>query len=378
VLDREIGRSVANVDTRLYNCAAGTISGDDDAIVPLPGASADNFAGDLFAELRDPRNLDFRPRKGSRLVDAGSVVPPIDVSEYGLGMFGGTASFVGEAPDIGAYEYGAREYWIPGYQSLQASTPAPPAGAVQAKRDADLMWLGGYKAAEHVLYFGDDKHAVASANRKSPLCKGIQQSNIFTPGALEAGKRYYWRVDATGPKGVIKGEVWDFTTEGRERMQTFDVVADAHVVKPGPDKNFGDAPLMELLNYEEYLFPKSNTQLGYLKFRVAGLKGRVVGAKLRLVPANNANDIHVRSVLENVWEENGTTWNNRPVCNFYPLDAIGPVVKDAPCEFDVRDFVKGEGVYSFGVCSSDSARVYSKEAEGGKHKAQLTVLVLED
>jgi hypothetical protein len=37
-------------------------------------------------------------------------------------------------------------------------------------------------------------------------------NNIYTPGELEAGKTYCWRVDAVLEDGrVVEGEVWEFT-----------------------------------------------------------------------------------------------------------------------------------------------------------------------
>jgi hypothetical protein len=54
--------------------------------------------------LADPARYDFRPKKGSPLIDAGRQIPGI------------TDGFSGRAPDIGAYEYGA-ERWVPGYRN---------------------------------------------------------------------------------------------------------------------------------------------------------------------------------------------------------------------------------------------------------------------
>ncbi len=51
--------------------------------------------------LVDPDNHDFRPKKGSPLIDAGRPVP------------GFAVDYAGTAPDIGAYEYG-KEPWKPG------------------------------------------------------------------------------------------------------------------------------------------------------------------------------------------------------------------------------------------------------------------------
>ena len=149
--------------------------------------------------LEAPEHHDFRPAKGSPLVDAGRVVK------------GFTDEHVGKAPDIGAYERGCKSYWIPGYQAPRASMPIPPNGASDVRLHADLMWLIGYKGTSADVYFGTDARAVAAADRASPLFRGNQKHNIFTPPTLKRGATYYWRIDTVTPTGTVKGDVWRFT-----------------------------------------------------------------------------------------------------------------------------------------------------------------------
>jgi len=153
--------------------------------------------------LAGPGELDFRPAKGSPLIDAGRVVEGV------------TDGYVGRAPDVGAYERGCGSYWIPGRRTPQASFPIPPDEAVIARSRADLMWLGGLGGTSYDVYFGTAARAVAAAGRASPLCRGRQDGNIFTPPALRPGVTYYWRVDTVAPKGVVKGDVWRFTCSKR-------------------------------------------------------------------------------------------------------------------------------------------------------------------
>ena len=56
----------------------------------------------------DPAGFDFSPRKGSPLVDSAIRIEGIN------------DDFTGEAPDIGAYEFGA-EYWVAGYRNFVRS-----------------------------------------------------------------------------------------------------------------------------------------------------------------------------------------------------------------------------------------------------------------
>ena len=184
----------------------------------VPGIVDHNWDGvtlslDVRSQLRDVDNLDFRPKADSMLVDAGARIK------------GKTNYYLGKAPDIGPYEFGALDYWIPGFQAQQASKPVPPISSIKVKLDADLMWLNAYKSTKHQVYFGEDKKAVELANTQSSQYQGNFKHNIFTPKKLAPGKSYYWRVDALLERKVegkvegkvqnkiVKGEVWSFTVE---------------------------------------------------------------------------------------------------------------------------------------------------------------------
>jgi hypothetical protein len=170
-----------------------------------------NYIGDVSVELRDPINLDFRPQPGSRLIDAGYVVQPEDVT-WKKTVVTGIERVIGDAPDIGAYEYGDTTYWIPGFQYAEASIPIPPDGTRTAKSDCSLMWLCGYESDRHHVYFGTSEGEVVSATMDSPMFQGEfeGESNIFEPGPLEFGRNYYWRVDAVTAIAIVPGPVWEF------------------------------------------------------------------------------------------------------------------------------------------------------------------------
>ena len=162
-------------------------------------------SGVVLKHLRDPANLDFRPRSGSAIIDAGSVVTLADkpTEETNVSI----PKFSGDRPDIGAYEFGDTRYWIPGRRQARASTPVPPDGATGVKLDANLMFLEAYAVKRHVVYFAN-----AANDHKGKL--ELQGSNIATPGKLHPGQTYTWRVDAIMPDGkVVKGAKWSFTAE---------------------------------------------------------------------------------------------------------------------------------------------------------------------
>jgi len=183
-----------NANSEIFANAADTISGHRSKrrapTAPFPGKQRNNWIGYTFDpqratrdELRDPENLDFRPKPGSVLAAKG----------------------------IGAYPTEASHYWIPGRQLDRATRSIPPDGAASVRADADLIWLEGIDAVRHEVYHGPDRQAVASAAPDSPEHQGTFKNNICSPGTLKPGQTYYWRVDAVTRKGIRKGHVWSFT-----------------------------------------------------------------------------------------------------------------------------------------------------------------------
>lgn len=162
----------------------------------IPGTFTNNVAGDVRKLLRDPDNLDFRPKRGSDLITKG-------IGPYGQ-----------ESMEHGGV------YWIPGRQQLVASMPIPPSGTLTAKCDAHLMWLSGYGAESHDLYFGTDKSTISKANSTSPHDNVSYFGHLKAPtnvvevgrDKFEPGKTYYWRVDARqSTKNILNiGHVWEF------------------------------------------------------------------------------------------------------------------------------------------------------------------------
>ena len=73
------------------------------------------------------------------------------------------------------------------------------------------MWLTAYKAYSSDIYIGGDFDTVRNHYKNSPEFKGRQKNNIYSPGKLNAGKTYYWRIDEITKNGTQKGNVWSFT-----------------------------------------------------------------------------------------------------------------------------------------------------------------------
>lgn len=178
---------------------------------PLLAVLKNNYYQTAKNVLRDPENLDFRPKKEAIIIDAGHVLTQNEVP-WKNREFTGKDAIVGKKIDIGPYEYGAEHYWIPGFKFKHASTPIPKNGTTTAKKDCDLMWLGAYGTEEHHIYVGNTEESVNNATQATEVFKG--NKNIYSfDKELSSGKKIYWRVDALQGKKIVKGKIWSFTVE---------------------------------------------------------------------------------------------------------------------------------------------------------------------
>ena len=89
----------------IANKIAGHRTGDYQSY-PVPGNYENNWNGyelgfDIKDFLVDAENYNFSPIENSSLIDSGLIYDNLEIT------------YVGEAPDIGAYEFGG-DYWVPG------------------------------------------------------------------------------------------------------------------------------------------------------------------------------------------------------------------------------------------------------------------------
>jgi len=88
-----------------------------------------------------------------------------------------------------------------------AFNPEPADGAEITDTTVILMWMPGFRAILHKVFFGDDYDEVNNA------AVGVHTEDAFyDPGELEREKVYYWRVDEFDGLDTYKGDVWTFTT----------------------------------------------------------------------------------------------------------------------------------------------------------------------
>ncbi|MBN1804456.1 MAG: carbohydrate binding domain-containing protein [Sedimentisphaerales bacterium] len=94
-------------------------------------------------------------------------------------------------------------FMVPPYN---AYNPSPPDMSKFVDQDVTLRWGTGFGSKLHTIYFSENFDDVNDA------VMGLPQAGInYTPGTLEFGKTYYWRVDEFGGANTYKGDLWSFT-----------------------------------------------------------------------------------------------------------------------------------------------------------------------
>jgi hypothetical protein len=104
---------------------------------------------------------------------------------------------------------------------VQARSPEPAAAATGVAIDATLNWRPGREAVSHKVYFGTDQAAVAGGTAPAKTVT----DHSFTPGSLNLGATYYWRVDEVNAV-TYPGDVWSFTTEAYRVVEDFESYTD--------------------------------------------------------------------------------------------------------------------------------------------------------
>lgn len=190
---------VQNANSPHHNNVAGSLGYRDR---PLPPSDAFTHNLDLKGKgweglFVDPENGDFRPKKGSRLIDAGRVVE------------GFTDGHAGTAPDLGAYEFG--EDWR--------------AGADWAPED------DGYELAVRIDSAEAPAHGVVLSQIMSvPIPKQLSASTISDEGkqALQALYDSLWSDDVLVKRRAAIQARQRADANSPEWKQHNDIVIKAH------------------------------------------------------------------------------------------------------------------------------------------------------
>jgi len=221
------------------------------------------------------QSYDFRPKKGSYLIDSGVVIPGvnngedvdnsivkakpgwgylenIDLNEEDCTLFnhpnlysGQNRKYVGDAPDIGAYEYGDSVYWIPGYRYPHPSVPIPNDNAPDVPIDHSLVWNYPYKK--------DYSNTEATVTVSGP---GVSRTVVYQYPynvhfqAFEPGGTYNWSVTVDN----VSGGTWSFKTDDK--------------IYPLNDRSVDTTDKTSLIPYQIKNLEVSNNKISFLRFDI--------------------------------------------------------------------------------------------------------------
>lgn len=146
-------------------------------------------------------------------------------------------------------------------------------------------------------------------------------------------------------------------------------IADVYVDASLPDSNFDADPRLRA--------DGAPRRIGYLRFAVTGLRGRLVHqARLRLgVTGASLAGGTIHAISDGAWDEKTVTYRNRPAVDGLALASVGAVTVGSVVEFDLAGAITGDGVYNLALdnASDDCVSYASMTAT----KGAKPVLVLE-
>ncbi|MFB0553640.1 MAG: LamG domain-containing protein [Phycisphaerae bacterium] len=172
----------------------------------VPGISAvshDVYFGDNFADVESGAESAFQGNQTTTMFIAG-----FPGFLYPEGLVAGTTYYwrIDEVEADGTTKYQG-DVWSFTVPSRTAYNPKPVDGGKHVDPDVELSWTPGYGAKLHTVYFGESFDEVNNATGGQ-----AQAALTYTPGMLESGKIYYWRVDEFDVVETHKGDVWSFKT----------------------------------------------------------------------------------------------------------------------------------------------------------------------
>ena len=221
------------------------------------------------------QSYDFRPKKGSPLIDSGVIIPGINDGndkgvphpEDGIDFNhkplypGQKRKFVGEAPDIGAYEYGDSVYWIPGFRYPHPSVPIPNDGEVEVPIDHSLVWNYPYKKD-----YSNTKASVKVSGPGVNLTKEFKYPHNVSFQVFEPGGTYNWSVTVDN----VSGGNWSFKTDDK--------------IYPLNDRSVDTTEKMILKPQQPKFLEVSKNNIAFLLFDIPSSINGNHKIKLNLVP----------------------------------------------------------------------------------------------
>ena len=297
------------------------------------------------------QNYDFRPRKGSDLIDAGVAIEGIndgqdkDLNHEPL-YSGQNRKFVGNAPDIGAYEYGDSVYWIPGFRYPYPSVPIPSNKAIDIPMDYSLVWNYPYKKNY------DNVSATVTVNGP-----GVDRTEVYQyPNnvhfqTFEPGGTYNWSVNVDN----ISGGNWSFSVADR--------------IYPLNDRSVDITDNQTLIHYQINTLEVSKNNIAFLRFDIPTSITNSHIIKLNLVPQNVVSltgGIAVHKYDRMGWGEKMDNNNIGTVDHSLgtQVATLSSLVADTAISLDLSSIINSTGEQSLALRAidpTDNVSFYSRE-----------------
>ena len=344
---------------------------------------------ETFGELPEEypkQSYDFRPKKGSYLIDSGVVIPGINdgkdekddkvfletdgktpgfhyhlndqwrrradtedctIYHHPQSFSGQNRKYIGSAPDIGAYEYGDSVYWIPGFRYPYPSVPIPNDNASDVPIDYSLVWNYPYKK--------DYSNTEATVTVSGP---GVSRTVVYKYPynvhfqTFEPGGTYNWSVTVDN----VSGGNWSFKVDDK--------------IYPLNDRSVDITDKKSLIPYQIKNLKVSENNIVFLRFDIPS-------------SIKDSNSIKLNMFTEEVVSLNGgieiykfdnKNWGEKPDKNNIGIidHSLGTKITtltslDNQTTVDLTDHITSYGEeYSIAIKvsdSSDSVSFYSKEKQ---------------
>jgi len=318
-------------------------------------ARSDEYLMEEFGSIpweNNGQSYDFRPKKGSDYIDNGVIIPGInDGQELQLNhpplYSGQNRAFVGDAPDIGAYEYGDSVYWIPGFRYAYPSVPLPKDGETNVSMEYGLAfnypWKTNYSGTVAIVTLSGP-----SVNRTETL--QYPYNVLFE--TFQPGGTYNWSVTVDG----MSGGNWSFTVSDR--------------VYPLNDRSVATETDTIVWPFMVQNLEVSNNQMSFLRFDIPSSISSNCIIHLNLVPENIIilnGGIIIYQYNYLGWDEWLDDETNIGVADrnlLTPIDTLFSLDENSEVSIDISDIINTNGEHSFalGVLNeTDSVLFYSKE-----------------
>lgn len=248
---------------------------------------------------------------------------------------------------------------VPGGGDIQP--PNAPNGITLTSPKAtqvDISWAGSTDETGVMMY---------SIYRNDALLTRVPFFNsTFSDKTAWPGTTYHYTItasDKAGHESTPSDIAW-VTTPNMPASLAFNVTEDTYVNEANPSLNYGSAITLRI--------DASPDVISLMKFGVEGLANTPI-KRARLFVFSNTSvsaGINALGITDNSWNELSVTYNNKPELVSL-LAASGNIIAGTWVELDVTPYVRGEGIFSFGITTPSTSGLSIPSRESGSNTAYL-------